>query len=92
MKGIFKGNVAVYKDLNLVTVTIKRYLSREHSERIGPYTVSVDPTVWEKNFKIVCGGIYVYARYGTSVRVLVQRSSGFCDYRPSRERKKTDRD
>ena len=30
----FKGNVAVYKDLNLVTVTIKRYFSREHSERM----------------------------------------------------------
>ena len=29
-----KGNVAVYKDLNLVTVTIKRYFSREHSERM----------------------------------------------------------
>ena len=29
-----KGNVAVYKDLNIVTVTIKRYISREHSERI----------------------------------------------------------
>ena len=31
--GYFNGNVAVYKDLNLVTVTIKRYFSREHSER-----------------------------------------------------------
>ena len=30
----FKGNVAVYKDLNLVTVTIKIYFSREHSERM----------------------------------------------------------
>ena len=30
----FKGNVAAYKDLNLVTVTIKRYFSREHSERM----------------------------------------------------------
>ena len=29
-----KGNVAAYKDLNLVTVTIKRYFSREHSERM----------------------------------------------------------
>ena len=26
--------VAVYEDLNLVTVTIKRYFSREHSERM----------------------------------------------------------
>ena len=31
---IIKGNVAAYKDLNLVTVTIKRYFSREHSERM----------------------------------------------------------
>ena len=30
---VFKGNVAVYKDLNLVTVTIKIYFSHEHSER-----------------------------------------------------------
>ena len=30
----FKGNVAVCKDLNLVNVTIKRYFSREHSERM----------------------------------------------------------
>ena len=30
-----KGNVAAYKELNLVTVTIKRYFSREHSVIIG---------------------------------------------------------
>ena len=29
-----KGNVVAYKDLNLVTITIKRYFSREHSERM----------------------------------------------------------
>ena len=29
-----KGNVAVYKDLNLVTVAIKRNLSCEHSEKM----------------------------------------------------------
>ena len=32
-----KGNAAVYKDLILVTVTIKRYFSREHSGRECAY-------------------------------------------------------
>ena len=31
---ILKGNIAAYKNLNLVTVTIKRYFSREHSKRM----------------------------------------------------------
>ena len=34
---IVKGYVAAYKDLNLATVTIKRYFSREHSERMQLY-------------------------------------------------------
>ena len=60
-----KVNVAVYKDLNLVTVTIKRYFSRERSTGVDP---------------IVCGGTR-----GTYVRVLVQRSGGFREYRLARE-------
>ena len=68
---VIKGNVAAYKDLNLVTVTIKRYFSREHSERMERST-GVDP--------FVCGGTR-----GTYVRVLVQRSSGFREYRLARE-------
>ena len=73
LKGMY---IAVYKKLN---VTIKRYFSREHSERMLLYERSAGVD------KIVCG-----STRGTYVHVLVQCSSGLCEYRPVRKRTKED--
>ena len=73
----FKGNVAVYEDLNLVTVIIK--------------DISHVSTVKECNYRSVALALASIRSFAvgravlTYVYILVQRSSRFREYRPARE-------